>query len=575
MKHPAENKTLLWLWKAAGQQKWRIGLLMLLQLLLGASSILFALLLSAAVDSAVEQVYANFLKNIGALTAVVLFQLAARACKRYLDERIRSGLENSMKKQLFSTLLVKDYACVTAVHSGEWLNRLTSDTTVVADGMVTIAPDVLEMLVKLFGALAAILMLIPQLGWVLIPGGFLLLLVSYLFRQVLKKLHKEIREADGKTRILLSERLSALMVIRSFGKEVQSIRDVETQMQHHHRARLRRNRFSNFCNIGFGAVMNGLYLAGVGCCGYGILTGSMSYGTFTAVLQLIGHIQQPFANITGYLPKFYAMLASAERLMEAEQLPGGDADRLQTPGKMRRFYTERFLAAGLDGVSFTYQPPANGEKPEMPLVLKNITMYLQKGEFVAVTGDSGCGKTTLLKLLMNLYRPDAGHCWLRAIDGEKCPMDSSFTRLFAYVPQGNCLMCGSIRQILTFSDRERMYDDDALYRALEIACAAEFVRKLPAGLDTQLGERGAGLSEGQLQRLAIARAVFSENPILVLDEATSALDEAAERKLLGNLRAMTDRTVLIVTHRPAALELCDRQLHLTRSGMEEIVSGKK
>ena len=575
MKHPAENKTLLWLWKAAGQQKWRIGLLMLLQLLLGASSILFALLLSAAVDSAVEQVYANFLKNIGALTAVVLFQLAARACKRYLDERIRSGLENSMKKQLFSTLLVKDYACVTAVHSGEWLNRLTSDTTVVADGMVTIAPDVLEMLVKLLGALAAILVLIPQLGWVLLPGGILLLLVSYLFRRVLKKLHKDIRETDGKTRILLSERISALMVIRSFGKEVQSIWDVETQMQQHHRARLRRNRFSNFCNIGFGTVMNGLYLAGVGCCGYGILTGSMSYGTFTAVLQLIGHVQQPFANITGYLPKFYAMLASAERLMEAEQLPGGDADRLQTPGQMRRFYTERFSAAGLDGVSFTYQPPANGEKPEMPLVLKNITMYLQKGEFVAVTGDSGCGKTTLLKLLMNLYRPDAGHCWLRAIDGEKCPMDSSFTRLFAYVPQGNCLMCGSIRQILTFSDRERMYDDDALYRALEIACAAEFVRKLPAGLDTQLGERGAGLSEGQLQRLAIARAVFSENPILVLDEATSALDEAAERKLLGNLRAMTDRTVLIVTHRPAALELCDRQLHLTRSGMEEIVSGKK
>jgi ATP-binding cassette subfamily B protein len=182
---------------------------------------------------------------------------------------------------------------------------------------------------------------------------------------------------------------------------------------------------------------------------------------------------------------------------------------------------------------------------------------VRKGEFLALAGPSGCGKSTLLKLLLCLYAPDSGELVMDT-HGKSRPLTAADRGLFAYVPQGNRLMSGTVRQALTFDDAEAMTREEKMWQALDTACAREFVAELPQGLDTVLGEQGAGLSEGQLQRLAVARAIFSGRPILLLDEATSALDGDAERRLLDNLRTMTDRTVVIVTHRPRALEVCDR-----------------
>ena len=190
-----------------------------------------------------------------------------------------------------------------------------------------------------------------------------------------------------------------------------------------------------------------------------------------------------------------------------------------------------------------------------------------------VTGETGAGKTALLsalKLLMGVYRPDSGSVLLHDTDGGTEPVTGAWRRLFAYVPQGNVLMSGSIREAVSFADPARREDEAALCDALTVACAQDFVAALEQGLDTPLGERGAGLSEGQLQRLAIARAVFAQSPVLLLDEATSALDEATEKRLLENLRGMTDRTVVIITHRPAALAICDRVLRFTEEGIEAL-----
>ena len=206
--------------------------------------------------------------------------------------------------------------------------------------------------------------------------------------------------------------------------------------------------------------------------------------------------------------------------------------------------------------------------------LENLSLDIRKGETVAFTGHSGCGKSTALKLLMCIYPPDAGSRYLRFTDGSRQELDARFRRLFAYVPQGNALMRGTLREVVSFAAPGRAGDDEALWRALEIACADGFVRELKEGLDTQLGERGAGLSEGQMQRIAIARAIFAESPVLLLDEATSALDGETERRLLENLRRMTDKTVVIVTHRPAALEICDRVLCFTENDVETF-AGKK
>jgi ATP-binding cassette subfamily B protein len=256
--------------------------------------------------------------------------------------------------------------------------------------------------------------------------------------------------------------------------------------------------------------------------------------------------------------------------MEAEQFSDSVSKKCIAKADLQTFYQEKFQAVGLQEASFTYMSLVQhgGEQTAMPVVIQHLNLEIRKGEYIAFTGPSGCGKSTLLKLLMCIYPLDEGERYLRLAGGEICPLDGSFIRLFAYVPQGNHLMSGTIREIVTFGDSP--VEDTQVWNALHIACADDFVRELKAGLDTELGELGAGLSEGQMQRIAIARAIYSDNPILMLDEATSALDEATERKLIANLRSMTDKTVLTVTHRQAVLSICDRQVKMNENGVTQM-----
>ena len=572
MKQKMNQKALAWLFRVSGKEKWNILFLVLAQGFLGISSILFAWLLRGGVDCAVAGDREGFLRYAASMVVLVVLQISARALKRFLDEYTKSGMENCFKQRLFRQLLIRDYARVTAVHSGEWMNRLTSDTVVVAEGMTTILPDTVGTGARLVGAVTALVLLVPELGYLILPGGIVMVLISAVLRHSLKKLHKGIQESDGTLRVMLAERLAGLLVVRAYAREEQTLQDAVHQMDSHRRARMKRNHFSNFCNVGLSLVVNAVYMIGVLCCGYGILKGTVSYGSFTAVLQLIGQVQSPFANLTGYLPKFYAMLGSAERLMEAENFAELEPETVLQPENVHAFYRDAFESMGFENACFTYLPP-DAEETRMPVVLNNIDLEIRKGECVAFTGPSGSGKSTVLKLLMSLYPLDSGERFLRTVSGEKLPLDARYTRLFGYVPQGNHLMTGSIRETVAFADARTMANEPQLRQALEIACAMEFVDALPNGLDTVLGERGAGLSEGQMQRLAIARAVCAGCPVLVLDEATSALDEETERKLVENLRQMTDRTVLLVTHRPEMLKLCNRQVILGTEKIEVIDRG--
>ena len=547
-----QETALRWLSRTAGKDKLYIGLLVLTQAILGGSGVLYAVLLRDLIDAAVAHSREGMWRS-----AVVL----VRALSRFLREFSASSLENRFKKHLFSCLLRKDYASVTAVHSGEWMNRLTSDTAVVSKALVNLLPNLAGMLVRLIGALAALLILEPKFAAILIPGGLLLMALTYSFRRVLKALHKRIQEADGSLRIFLQERLGSLLVLRSFGAEERSGELAEERMKKHRAARMRRNHISNLCNLGFGLVIQGAYLGAAVYCAIGLLNGTLSYGTLMAILQLVGQIQAPFSNISGLVPEYYGMIASAERLMEPERFEEDEASP-RSHGEIRRFYGEDFRALGLREACFTYQPPVRGEEEApMPVVLEQLSLEVQKGEFVAFTGHSGSGKSTALKLLMSLYPLDSGARYLKTGTGE-LPLDASWRGLFAYVPQGNQLLSGTIREIVAFGDAEGMGKEQELWRALRVACAEDFVSALDKGLDSPLGESGAGLSEGQMQRIAIARAVFSDRPVLLLDEATSSLDAETEKRVLENLRAMTDQTVLIVTHRPAALSICDKRIDL-------------
>ncbi len=541
--------------EVAGKSRLYIIFLLLVQMVLGISSVFYALLLRGLIDGAVAHDSKKMLTFCVLFAALVVGQIALRAVLRFLEEYAKATYENAFKSRLFAGLLTHNYGAVTATHSGEWMNRLTSDTVVVSEGLATIVPGVAGMITKMAGALVVILIMEPRFAYILVPGGILLVLLTYIFRKQLKKLHKQMQEKDGLVRIFLQEHLGSLMIVKAFGKEADSLTEAESHMSEHKKARMRKNHFSNVCNIGFGAVMNGAYVFGAVYGAFGIYNGTMTYGTFMAMLQLISQIQNPFANITGYLPKYFAMLASAERLMEIEVYEKDKVRALEKVcAKVRMSdeqsrYTPDNSTFGLSHVDFTYLPPVITEGDTiMPIVLKDCSLMIRKGEFVAFTGSSGCGKSTVLKLLMGLYTVDAGEVY---------GCDRS---MFAYVPQGNQLMSGSIRDIITFSDKDKSGDEAGIYRALRIACADGFIAELEQGIDTLLGERGLGLSEGQMQRLAIARAIYSDRPVLLLDEATSALDAGTEEAVLWNLRSMTDKTVIIVTHRPAALKLCDRQI---------------
>ena len=565
-------EVLRWLWAVSGKQKRYIALLTLTQAIHGASGVLYALLLRSVVDAAAARDSAVFRHSAVLIVLLVGVQLLLRALIRRLDERGRAELENAFKRRLLGQLLRKDYAAVSAVHSAEWLNRLTNDAVVTARSMVDILPGLTGMSVKLLCALAMLIVLDARFAAILLPGGAILLVLTWLFRKKLKRMHKEVQERDGALRIYLQERLAAMPILRSFAAEETTEAGAAEKMEAHKAARMRRNRFVNLCNLGLGTAMQGMTLFGVLWCGWGILRGTVSFGTLTAVTQLITQIQSPIGSLTGYLPRFYAMLASAERLMEIESYPDEREGAALSLHQVKEYYVNRFSAAALRDASFTYYPAVEKleelNKDDRPVTIEGLTLTLRKGETVAFTGPSGCGKSTVLKLLMCLYSLDSGERLLLDAAGKEEKLTPEWHRLFAYVPQGNALMSGTLREVVSFAQPSRASDDAALYAALDIACA-DFVRELEDGLDTRLGERGAGLSEGQMQRLAIARAIFSESPILLLDEATSALDEATERKLLEQLRRLTDKTVVIVTHRPAALSICDRVLRFTENGAEE------
>lgn len=568
-----QKNTLQWISNVAGKAKLLVGVLVAVQAVLSVSSIAFAFILRRIINMAVQGASTGFRSAFVLLAGVIAAQIVLGAVSHFLSEYTTTTVENRFKQRLFTTLLTGNYASVTAVHSGEWMNRLTSDTTIIAGGVTQIVPGLIGMLVRLFGALAAILWLEPRFFWVLVTGGAAMLALTYGFRKIMKRLHKNIREADGTLRVFLQERLESLLIVRTFAKEQQTAAQAASLMEKHKDARMKRSNFSNLCNIGFAGAMNGAYLLGIGFCGYGILTGTMSYGNLMAIMQLVGQVQNPFANITGYLPRYYAMLASAERLMEAETFEP-DSEHQLAEEKALEFYRTKLTALRLEHASFTYQPPvcAEKEQPPMPVVLKDIDLTIRKGEYIAFTGPSGCGKSTVLKLLMCLYPLDAGSRTLESTCGTQ-PLTAAWRSLFAYVPQGNQLLSGTIRDIVSFGDTRKAQDDAGILRALRIACAEDFVQNLEKGLDTTLGEHGQGLSEGQMQRIAIARAVFSEHPILMLDEATSALDEATAQQLLKNLRRMTDKTVLMVTHRADQTEFFDRELSFSKDGIQNRVPG--
>lgn len=543
-----KNPAMSWIFGVSGKLKLGVLLLVLLNSAISISAVAFALVLREAIDGAVSGNKMVFLKFVIILGLIMLGQIAARGVIRFLDEYVRSGMENVIKTRLYETILSRKYSAITAFHTGELLNRITNDAVVVADGFVQIIPGIIAMLVKLAGAAAVLFVLDYRFSIIFFAGGGLVLIFTTLFRRVMKKLHKDVQAADGVLRSYLSENLGSLMVLKTFGAERKSIDTSKQYMDKHRFMRMKRNRFSNICNVGFGLVMNGGYIFGLCWCSFGILHGSITYGTLSAVLQLVDQLWAPFANMTGYLPKFYGMLSSAERCMELETLEEEHVESQFSRDYCRELYKD-MTAIECKNITFRY---------EDDIILENADISIGKGELITIMGNSGAGKSTLLKLLLAIYEPEKGTLEIKT-EKESYALTEKYRKMFAYVPQGNFLMSGNVTSaIASLDDTSADVDMDKVKAVAHIACADTFVEKLEHGYDTLIGERGMGISEGQAQRLAIARALYTDAPVLLLDEATSALDEQIEKNVLKNIRELTDKTVIIVSHRKAVLEVCDR-----------------
>ena len=468
---------------------------------------------------------------------VALSLLAVHGIMNYTTERCKGRLEILFRSRVFDKMLSRRYAELREHHTGDLVNRLSGDVGVISDAAATIIPNVVMMSVRLICAMIVLVRLNWRFALVFSVGGILIFLFARLFKGMVQEYHKAMQQADGRTRSFWQEIFENLMVVKSFAGEQKAEEKASALMNEHYKLRMKRSLIGTFSMVGTRVVVRMGHLFAIGYGAYCLFSGTMDFGTLTALNQLVGQVQQPFANMTGIMPRYYSALSSAERLMEIENLP---EDTVGTTVNAAETY-RKMQSIDVQDITFRYD--------EDKTVLENCSCVIQKGDFVSITGMSGIGKSTLFKVLLDIYPFEAGEAVLCTSEG-RLPLTGSTRTLFAYVPQGNMLFSGSLRDNLLFMAHENV-SDEQIRKALECACAAE-------KLDTVIGENGVGLSEGQIQRLSFARALLSEAPILLLDEATSALDEATEAKLLTNLKALDNRTCIIVTHKKAALAVCNR-----------------
>ena len=499
------------------------------------------------VDAAVKGVQGGSLDEViryGLLYfGVTLVQIVTLVLARNFGFKIGARLDMSLKSSLFHSMMTKEYSDISAYHSGELMNRLTNDVNVVTSAIVSIVPSLVFFIVKIIGIFYILVQINLIFALVFVVGGALVFLVATLFKPITKRMHKDVQEKEGKVRSFMQEGLGSLLMIKTFGAQEKMQKSAYALQEDCYRSQRKRNIFSIVTGTGMTAVFSFAFVWGLGWGAYMLYYGAISYGVLMQITSLIGQIRTPIQGMTNIFPTYFTALASAERLMEIENLP--DEQELHSDVDTQKLYDE-MEAICFDDISFAF---------DRDIVLDSTSLTINKGEFVAIEGISGIGKSTLMKLLLSVYQPKSGDIYIRTPD-QKYIVDKSLRKLFSYVPQGNFLLSGSLRENIAFVAPDA--SDDDIMRAARIACAEDFIKELPEGLDTVIAEHGGGLSEGQVQRVAIARAILTKAPVILLDEATSALDEATEVSLLHNLRQLQDKTCIIISHKKAAEEICDK-----------------
>ena len=483
------------------------------------------------------------------IVAMGLFSIGINAITTMISARINIKVNNEIQAEVYDKILVADWISMKEFHSGDLLNRLNGDVNTVASSILSWIPSLITRSAQFFGILAIILYYDPTMAVIALGSAPVMLIVSKTLMKKMRDYNKRMRQVSSDVMSFNEESFQNIQSIKAFdlvGLFSKRLRDVQ---QNYKDVFLDYNKFSVYTSSFMSVV--GMFVA-YACFGWGVYrlwTGHITFGTMTLFVQLSGQLSSSFKSIVSLVPSAISATTSAGRIMEFFKIKD-ESELEDDKAKLIQNNTQgKGLSVVLDDVEFSYN--------ENKTVFKHADIVANPGEIVALVGPSGEGKTTMIRLLLGLINTKSGNASIRDINGVSCKISSATRRFFAYVPQGNTIFSGTI------AENMRMVKQDAtdaeIVEALKAACAYDFVNRLPDGINSKVGERGSGFSEGQAQRLSIARALLRKSPILLLDEATSALDVFTERQVLRNIMNMGyARTCIVTTHRPSVLTMCDK-----------------
>lgn len=551
MTNEKKQNCMPWLCRMMRRRIPEILLLMVLHIFGAFLGVRFALVTQNVIDSAVSGVPEELLDACLVLAGFIGMRIVCNALSVHMNQMVRANLDRDFKRNILRKIYHSEYAEISRYHSADLVHRMSSDGAAAYGGVLTIATSLASYTTSLITAVAALLTLAPGFTVAIFIGTAAITLVSVLIQRRMKKLHIEASQASSKVSGFLHESINRLMMVQALDVSDEMERRAEDVLEKRWQVVRRRKNLSLAMNFGFtGLSFLGSFVTLVWCA-VKLMRQEITFGGMTALSSLVSQLQTPLMMLPHTIPQVIAISAACERIMEIERI----ADQPRPDEKDVRALYARMTGIRAEHLTFSY---------DRDPVIRNVTLTIPKGGLTVIVGQSGIGKSTLLKLLLGLYRPDSGELLIDTADGP-VSVSRAARSLFSYAPQGNFLLSGTLRENLVLTNPHA--SDAQIRMALHVSCMEEYVASLPLGLETPLRENGEGLSEGQAQRLSLARAILSGAPVLLLDEVTSALDAATEQTVLERICALPGKTCIAVTHRPAALSLADNVIEVTRESM--------